>query len=139
MKTLWIMAVLLLGVEGHLMQFETLIMKIAGRSGVWYYGSYGCYCGSGGQGQPKDASDRCCFVHDCCYGKVTGCDPKEDFYTYTEENGAVVCGGDDPCKKEICECDKNAAICFRDNMDTYDSKTYWFLNPKNCQEESEPC
>nr|P0DJJ7.1 RecName: Full=Acidic phospholipase A2 Omo-E6; Short=svPLA2; AltName: Full=Phosphatidylcholine 2-acylhydrolase [Ovophis monticola] len=28
-----------------LMQFETLIMKIAGRSGVWIYGSYGCYCG----------------------------------------------------------------------------------------------
>nr|P0DJP7.1 RecName: Full=Acidic phospholipase A2 Ts-A5; Short=svPLA2; AltName: Full=CTs-A5; AltName: Full=Phosphatidylcholine 2-acylhydrolase [Trimeresurus stejnegeri] len=23
----------------NLMQFETLIMKVAGRSGVWYYGS----------------------------------------------------------------------------------------------------
>nr|AFJ79207.1 acidic secretory phospholipase A2 sPLA2-I [Bothrops diporus] len=138
MRTLWIMAVLLVGVKGSLVQFETLIMKIAGRSGVWYYGSYGCYCGSGGQGRPQDASDRCCFVHDCCYGKVTDCDPKADVYTYSEENGVVVCGGDDPCKKQICECDRVAATCFRDNKDTYDNK-YWFFPAKNCQEESEPC
>nr|P0DUN0.1 RecName: Full=Acidic phospholipase A2 PhTX-III; Short=svPLA2; AltName: Full=Phosphatidylcholine 2-acylhydrolase [Bothrocophias hyoprora] len=105
-----------------LMQFETLIMK----SGVWYYGSYGCYCGSGGQFRPQDASDRCCFVHDCCYGK----------------NGDIVCGGDDPCKKQICECDRVAATCFRDNKVTYDNK-YWFFPakfpPQNCKEESEPC
>nr|AEO99168.1 phospholipase A2 [Ovophis monticola]AHJ09584.1 phospholipase A2 [Ovophis makazayazaya] len=139
MRTLWIMAVLLLGVEGDLMQFETLIMKIAGRSGVWFYGYYGCYCGAGGQGRPQDASDRCCFVHDCCYGKVDSCNPKSNTYVYSEENGAIVCGGDDPCKKEVCECDRVAAICFRDNIDTYDSKKYWMLPPRNCQEESEPC
>nr|AAW92117.1 acidic phospholipase A2 [Bothriechis schlegelii] len=138
MRTLWIVAVLLVGVEGDLLQFEGMIMTIAGRSGIWYYGSYGCYCGAGGQGKPQDASDRCCFVHDCCYGKVTECNPKKDSYTYTEENGAVVCGGDDPCMKEVCECDKNAAICFRDNLDTYDNK-YWFYPAKYCQEESEPC
>nr|AHJ09567.1 phospholipase A2 [Ovophis okinavensis] len=139
MRTLWIMAVLLLGVEGHLMQFETLIMKIAGRSGVWWYGSYGCYCGAGGQGRPQDPSDRCCFVHDCCYGKVTGCNTKDEFYTYSEENGAITCGGEHPCLKEVCECDLAAAICFRDNLDTYNSKKYWMFPAKNCQEESEPC
>nr|BAN82141.1 phospholipase a2 [Ovophis okinavensis] len=139
MRTLWIMAVLLLGVEGHLMQFETLIMKIAGRSGVWWYGSYGCYCGAGGQGRPQDPSDRCCFVHDCCYGKVTGCNTKDEFYTYSEENGAITCGGENPCLKEVCECDLAAAICFRDNLDTYNSKKYWMFPAKNCQEESEPC
>uniref|UniRef100_A0A6B2F119 Phospholipase A2-like central domain-containing protein n=2 Tax=Bothriechis TaxID=44726 RepID=A0A6B2F119_BOTNI len=138
MRTLWIVAVLLVGVEGSLVQFETLTMKIAGRSGVWYYGSYGCYCGAGGQGWPQDASDRCCFEHDCCYGKVTGCDPKTDVYTYREENGDIVCGEGTPCEKQICECDKAAAICFRDNMDTYDHK-YWRFSPENCQEESEPC
>uniref|UniRef100_A0A194APS0 Phospholipase A2 3c n=1 Tax=Agkistrodon piscivorus TaxID=8715 RepID=A0A194APS0_9SAUR len=138
MRTLWIMAVLLLGVEGDLMQFETLIMKIAKRSGMFWYSAYGCYCGWGGQGQPQDATDRCCFVHDCCYGKVTGCDPKLDSYTYSVENGDVVCGGNDPCKKEICECDRAAAICFRDNKVTYDNK-YWRFPPQNCKEESEPC
>nr|BAA08385.1 phospholipase A2 [Ovophis okinavensis] len=137
MRTLWIMAVLLLGaVEGHLMQFETLIMKIAGRSGVWWYG---CYCGAGGQGRPQDPSDRCCFVHDCCYGKVTGCNTKDEFYTYSEENGAITCGGENPCLKEVCECDLAAAICFRDNLDTYNSKKYWMFPAKNCLEESEPC
>nr|AJA90800.1 acidic phospholipase A2 [Azemiops feae] len=138
MRTLWIVAVLLMGVKGSLIQFETLIMKVAGRSGIWYYGSYGCFCGAGGQGRPQDASDRCCFVHDCCYGKVTGCDPKMDSYTYSEENKAIVCGGDNPCKKEVCECDKAAAICFRDNLDTY-NKEYWFYPASNCQEESEQC
>nr|P0C933.1 RecName: Full=Phospholipase A2 2; Short=svPLA2; AltName: Full=LM-PLA2-II; AltName: Full=Phosphatidylcholine 2-acylhydrolase [Lachesis muta muta] len=49
----------------HLLQFEQLIRKIAGR-GFRYYGFYGCYCGLGGQGRPQDATDRCCFVHDCC-------------------------------------------------------------------------
>nr|AHJ09588.1 phospholipase A2 [Trimeresurus cardamomensis] len=138
MRTLWIMAVLLLGVEGNLLQFELLIMKVAGRSGIVWYSDYGCFCGKGGHGRPQDATDRCCFVHDCCYGRVNGCDPKDDFYTYREENGNIVCEEDNPCTKEICECDKDAAICFRDNINTYDNK-YWFYPAKYCKEESEPC
>nr|AAS79430.1 phospholipase A2 [Sistrurus tergeminus]ABY77932.1 phospholipase A2 [Sistrurus tergeminus]ABY77933.1 phospholipase A2 [Sistrurus tergeminus]AUS82472.1 secretory phospholipase A2 [Sistrurus tergeminus] len=138
MRTLWILAVLLLGVEGNLIQFETLILKVAKKSGMFSYSAYGCYCGWGGHGRPQDATDRCCFVHDCCYGKVTDCDPKLDTYTYSEENGEIICGGDDPCKKQICECDKAAAICFRDNKNTYNNK-YWRLPTENCQEEPEPC
>nr|Q8QG87.1 RecName: Full=Acidic phospholipase A2 BITP01A; Short=svPLA2; AltName: Full=BinTX-I; AltName: Full=Phosphatidylcholine 2-acylhydrolase; Flags: Precursor [Bothrops insularis]AAM09694.1 phospholipase A2 precursor [Bothrops insularis] len=138
MRTLWIMAVLLVGVEGNLWQFGKMMNYVMGQSVVYKYFYYGCYCGWGGIGQPRDATDRCCFVHDCCYGKVTGCDPKTDSYTYSKENGDVVCGGDDPCKKQICECDRVAATCFRDNKDTYDMK-YWLYGAKNCQEESEPC
>nr|AHJ09544.1 phospholipase A2 [Trimeresurus sabahi] len=138
MRTLWIMAVLLVVVEGSLIELTKMIVQEMGKNTLTSYSLYGCNCGVGGRRKPVDATDRCCFVHDCCYGKVTGCDPKKDFYTYSEENGAIVCGGDDPCKKEICECDKDAAICFRDNMDTYDNK-YWFFPAKNCQEESEPC
>nr|ANN23914.1 phospholipase A2_2 [Crotalus tzabcan]ANN23931.1 phospholipase A2_2 [Crotalus basiliscus] len=138
MRTLWIVAVLLLGVEGSLVQFETLIMKIAGRSGLLWYSAYGCYCGWGGHGLPQDATDRCCFVHDCCYGKATDCNPKTVSYTYSEENGEIICGGDDPCGTQICECDKAAAICFRDNIPSYNNK-YWLFPPKNCREEPEPC
>nr|ANN23928.1 phospholipase A2_1 [Crotalus cerberus] len=138
MRTLWIVAVLLLGVEGSLVQFETLIMKIAGRSGLLWYSAYGCYCGWGGHGLPQDATDRCCFVHDCCYGKATDCNPKTVSYTYSEENGEIICGGDDPCGTQICECDKAAAICFRDNIPSYNNK-YWLFPPKNCREEPKPC
>uniref|UniRef100_O42190 Acidic phospholipase A2 BA2 n=1 Tax=Gloydius halys TaxID=8714 RepID=PA2A6_GLOHA len=124
----------------NLLQFEKMIKKMTGKEPVVSYAFYGCYCGSGGQGKPKDATDRCCFVHDCCYGKVTGCDPKMDVYSFSEENGDIVCGGDDPCKKEICECDRAAAICFRDNLNTYNDKKYWAFGAKNCpQEESEAC
>nr|P81478.1 RecName: Full=Acidic phospholipase A2 2; Short=svPLA2; AltName: Full=Phosphatidylcholine 2-acylhydrolase; AltName: Full=Phospholipase A2 isozyme II; Short=PLA2-II [Trimeresurus gramineus]AAB24916.1 phospholipase A2-II, PLA2-II {EC 3.1.1.4} [Trimeresurus gramineus=green habu snakes, venom, Peptide, 122 aa] [Trimeresurus gramineus] len=122
----------------NLLQFENMIRNVAGRSGIWWYSDYGCYCGKGGHGRPQDASDRCCFVHDCCYGKVNGCNPKKAVYIYSLENGDIVCGGDDPCRKEVCECDKAAAICFRDNKDTYDNK-YWNIPSENCQEESEPC
>ncbi|KAG5858194.1 snake venom acidic phospholipase A2 precursor [Bothrops jararaca] len=138
MRTLWIVAVLLVGVEGNLWQFGRMIQQETGKHPLFHYLSYGCYCGWGGGGQPKDATDRCCYVHDCCYGKVTGCDPKIDIYTYSKETGDIVCGGDDPCKKQICECDRVAAICFQDNKDTYDKK-YRFLNAENCQEASEAC
>nr|AHJ09587.1 phospholipase A2 [Trimeresurus cardamomensis] len=135
MRTLWIMAVLLVGVGGHLMQFETMIKKVAGRSGIWWYGSYGCYCGKGGQGRPQDASDRCCFVHDCCYGRVNGCDPKDDSYAYSWNNGDIVCDKTHPCK-DVCECDKALATCFRDNLKTY--KKTNIVSP-NCVKVPMPC
>nr|ABY77925.1 phospholipase A2 [Sistrurus catenatus edwardsi] len=138
MRTLWILAVLLLGVEGNLIQFETLILKVTKKNGMPSYTFYGCYCGLGGQGRPRDATDRCCFVHDCCYENLTGCKTKTNPYPYSRKNGAIVCGGDDQCKKQICECDKAAAICFRDNKNTYNNK-YWRLPTENCQEEPEPC
>nr|AEY82466.1 PLA2 6 [Crotalus oreganus helleri] len=138
MRTLWIVAVLLLGVEGSLVQFETLIMKVAKRSGLLWYSAYGCYCGWGGHGRPQDATDRCCFVHDCCYGKATDCNPKTVSYTYSEENEEIVCGGDDPVRTQICECDQAATFCFRDNIPSYHNK-YWLVPPKNCREEPHPC
>nr|P0DJP4.1 RecName: Full=Acidic phospholipase A2 Tpu-E6c; Short=svPLA2; AltName: Full=Phosphatidylcholine 2-acylhydrolase [Trimeresurus puniceus] len=122
----------------NLLQFEMMILKMAGRSGIRWYSDYGCYCGKGGHGQPQDATDRCCFVHDCCYGKVSGCDPKDEFYKYSSDNNDIVCGGNNPCLKEICECDRDAAICFRDNLSTYNNK-YWNVPSETCQVESEPC
>nr|CAE47122.1 ammodytin I1(C) variant [Vipera aspis zinnikeri] len=138
MRILWIVAVCLIGAEGHLSQFGDMINKKTGIFGIMSYIYYGCYCGWGGKGKPLDATDRCCFVHDCCYGRVNGCDPKLSTYSYSFENGDIVCGGDHPCLRAVCECDRVAAICFGENMITYD-KQYMLYSLLDCKEESEQC
>nr|AEO99169.1 phospholipase A2 [Ovophis monticola]AHJ09595.1 phospholipase A2 [Ovophis convictus] [Ovophis monticola] len=138
MRTLWIMAVLLLGVEGNLLQFNKMIKEETGKNAVPFYSSYGCYCGWGGQGQPKDGTDRCCFVHDCCYGKLTNCSPKSDIYSYSLKDGYITCGEGTWCEKQICECDRVAAICLRRNLDTY--KNSYMLYPDFlCTGPTETC
>uniref|UniRef100_A0A8B9DIG9 Phospholipase A2 n=1 Tax=Anser cygnoides TaxID=8845 RepID=A0A8B9DIG9_ANSCY len=64
-----------------------------GRSPLAYIG-YGCYCGLGGQGWPKDKTDWCCHRHDCCYDKAEreGCSPKVQRYQWECEEKAVQCG-----------------------------------------------
>nr|A8E2V9.1 RecName: Full=Basic phospholipase A2 Tgc-K49; Short=svPLA2; AltName: Full=Phosphatidylcholine 2-acylhydrolase; Flags: Precursor [Trimeresurus gracilis]AAW92122.1 K49 phospholipase A2-like protein [Trimeresurus gracilis] len=136
MRTLWIVAVLLVG-EGSLIQLWEMIFQEMGKGAAKKYGLYGCNCGMGHRGRPVDATDRCCSVHKCCYKKLTDCDPKTDRYSYSWENGAIVCGGDDPCRKEVCECDKATTICFRDNLDTYDKKYKIYL--KFLCKKPEPC
>nr|AHJ09581.1 phospholipase A2 [Ovophis makazayazaya] len=138
MRTLWIVAVLLMGVEGSLVEFGRMIKEETGKNPFPSYTFYGCYCGLGGQGRTRDATDRCCLMHDCCYENLTGCKTKTDPYPYSRKNGVMVCGGDDPCKKEICECDKAAAICFRDNLDTY-NKEYRFYGDFRCKEGPKKC
>uniref|UniRef100_Q3HLQ4 Basic phospholipase A2 homolog TM-N49 n=1 Tax=Protobothrops mucrosquamatus TaxID=103944 RepID=PA2HB_PROMU len=138
MRTLWIMAVLLLGVEGNLLQFRKMIKKMTGKEPILSYATYGCNCGMAGVGQPVDGTDRCCFVHNCCYEKVTSCSPKWDQYIYSWENGNIVCGEKNPCKKQICECDKAAAMCFRDNVKTYKKRNIFY--PKSsCTEPTDTC
>ncbi|GAB0177662.1 phospholipase A2-like [Grus japonensis] len=63
-----------------------------GRSPLAYIG-YGCYCGLGGQGWPKDKTDWCCHRHDCCYDKAEkeGCSPKAQRYEWACERNAVRC------------------------------------------------
>nr|P0DMH0.1 RecName: Full=Basic phospholipase A2 Bfon11; Short=svPLA2; AltName: Full=Phosphatidylcholine 2-acylhydrolase [Bothrops fonsecai] len=51
----------------NLWQFGMMIQHTTRENPLFKYFSYGCYCGWGGGG-PLDATDRCCFVHDCCYG-----------------------------------------------------------------------
>nr|P11407.1 RecName: Full=Basic phospholipase A2 ammodytoxin C; Short=AtxC; Short=svPLA2; AltName: Full=Phosphatidylcholine 2-acylhydrolase; Flags: Precursor [Vipera ammodytes ammodytes]CAA33238.1 unnamed protein product [Vipera ammodytes]CAA54147.1 phospholipase A2 [Vipera ammodytes ammodytes] len=138
MRTLWIVAVCLIGVEGSLLEFGMMILGETGKNPLTSYSFYGCYCGVGGKGTPKDATDRCCFVHDCCYGNLPDCSPKTDRYKYHRENGAIVCGKGTSCENRICECDRAAAICFRKNLKTYN---YIYRNYPDilCKEESEKC
>nr|P00620.1 RecName: Full=Acidic phospholipase A2; Short=svPLA2; AltName: Full=Phosphatidylcholine 2-acylhydrolase [Bitis gabonica] len=110
-----------------LTQFGNMINKM-GQS-VFDYIYYGCYCGWGGKGKPIDATDRCCFVHDCCYGKMGTYDTKWTSYNYEIQNGGIDCD-EDPQKKELCECDRVAAICFANNRNTYNSNYFGHSSSK---------
>ncbi|XP_063788444.1 phospholipase A2-like [Pseudophryne corroboree] len=86
-----------------------------GRSALLYVG-YGCYCGLGGKGKPVDQADRCCKIHDCCYGdaEYAGCNIKTDGYNWSCSNRFIKCNyTKDWCQRKLCRCDKELALCLR--------------------------
>ncbi|XP_013393798.1 neutral phospholipase A2 agkistrodotoxin-like [Lingula anatina] len=104
-------------------QFGRMIKRRTGRSALDYNG-YGCWCGLGGKGTPKDGVDRCCRAHDYCYDRLikSGCrSPVWNSYRYTLRWG-IYCyrGGNDRCELGGCRCDRTAAYCFARN--TYHNK-----------------
>ncbi|KAB0360591.1 hypothetical protein FD754_004747 [Muntiacus muntjak] len=76
--------------------------------------SYGCYCGQEGQGEPRDALDRCCLSHHCCLEQVRklGCllerPPQPPVLCV---DGTPKCVGRNLCAKLLCACDQSAAGC----------------------------
>ncbi|KAM9050337.1 otoconin-90 [Megaptera novaeangliae] len=76
--------------------------------------SYGCYCGQEGQGEPRDALDRCCLSHHCCLEQVRrlGCLlerlPRSPVVCV---DGTPKCVGQSLCEKLLCVCDQTAAEC----------------------------
>ncbi|XP_043945350.1 group 10 secretory phospholipase A2 [Protopterus annectens] len=79
------------------------------------YVSYGCYCGLGGNGWPRDKIDWCCHKHDCCYDRAEslGCKPKSKSYAWTCKNNIAKCTSmNSLCKRLSCKCDTELAKCF---------------------------
>uniref|UniRef100_A0A8D1CB41 Otoconin-90 n=1 Tax=Sus scrofa TaxID=9823 RepID=A0A8D1CB41_PIG len=76
--------------------------------------AYGCYCGQEGQGEPRDALDRCCWFHHCCLEQVRrlGCLlerlPSSPVMCV---DGTPKCVGQSLCAKLLCACDQTAAEC----------------------------
>ncbi|XP_041059002.1 phospholipase A2, minor isoenzyme-like [Carcharodon carcharias] len=102
-------------------QFRNMIKCVVPNSHPAFdYSDYGCYCGFGGAGTPVDELDRCCQVHDHCYGgasKFKECRPIYDnpysmSYRYSCSDYILCSSDNSPCEAYICECDRQAAICF---------------------------
>ncbi|XP_057552841.1 phospholipase A2, membrane associated-like [Hippopotamus amphibius kiboko] len=134
MKTLLLLAVImafgLLQVHGNLLDFRKMIKYKTGKEAVSSYGFYGCYCGLGGRGSPKDATDQCCAAHDCCYKQLEkrGCRPKTRSYKFIYRQGQIICGKKTYCRRQLCQCDKTAADCFGRNQKTYNKKLQYYNN-----------
>ncbi|XP_058017504.1 phospholipase A2 nigroviriditoxin basic subunit B-like [Ahaetulla prasina] len=127
--------------HGDLLQLCRMITQLTGKKAIPFYSTYGCYCGLGGRGRPKDATDRCCQWHDCCYGQLEkwGCHPKSTRYSYSYYWGRIQCGrGANWCQEGICSCDRGLALCLKENVGQY-RKKYTFYPNFLCRGPSPSC
>ncbi|XP_049734100.1 phospholipase A2 group V isoform X2 [Elephas maximus indicus] len=105
-----------------------MIEAITGKNALLNYGFYGCYCGLGGQGTPKDGTDWCCWVHDHCYGLLEekGCNIVTQSYKYKVTWGSVTCELGPFCQVHLCACDRKLVYCLRRKLRSYDSSYQYF-------------
>ncbi|XP_059158348.1 basic phospholipase A2 PA-5-like [Physella acuta] len=110
----------------NLVELGVLLHTVTGHA--LDYNGYGCYCGWGGAGTPVDAVDRCCQVHDQCYGTLSasGCSPKLSTYHYTCSGHSCHCNSQtSSCEDRTCKCDIDFANCvaahpYNDRYHNYD-------------------
>ncbi|CAF0840714.1 unnamed protein product [Brachionus calyciflorus] len=105
----------------NLIQFKRMVEYMTGRNAL-DFDSYGNYCGMGGSGTPVDAIDNCCKNHDECYENASSltCYSYFSTYDYTAADYKITClDSNTKCQSKICACDKAAAECFRNNLNSY--------------------
>ncbi|XP_053267934.1 phospholipase A2 [Pleuronectes platessa] len=141
LRTLFLLAAGLSVGSYMLVQFyDQIKCKLPDSPPIKDYADYGCYCGYGGSGTPVDDLDRCCQVHDKCYGDAMEHDqcrsiidsPYFKLYSYNcdvAEEKITCAKNNSVCEQFICECDRKAAECFA-------KSTY---NPENKRLPSERC
>ncbi|XP_006998542.1 phospholipase A2-like [Peromyscus maniculatus bairdii] len=85
------------------------------------YRFYGCYCGVYGLGDSDEDLDRCCRTRDICLAQVKNLEncaflirnAHTSSYSYSCSGNEVTCSDkNNPCEAFICNCDRQAAICF---------------------------
>ncbi|NXS93344.1 PA2GA Phospholipase, partial [Jacana jacana] len=121
--------------DGSLWQLQNMITKVTGKNALLHYSFYGCYCGLGGKGQPKDATDRCCQLHDTCYNNLLSyrCNAKMQGYRSGWHGSSPSCSGQDSwCSQLSCECDRSLVLCLKRSKQSY-SKRYLFYPKHRCR------
>ncbi|XP_051032460.1 phospholipase A2-like [Phodopus roborovskii] len=85
------------------------------------YTFYGCYCGLFSWSAWMEDLDQCCRARDKCYAQVDylgNCgllirNPYTSSYLYSCSGSEITCSDKNkPCEAFICNCDRQAAICF---------------------------
>uniref|UniRef100_A0A8C0MMD0 Phospholipase A2 n=2 Tax=Canis lupus familiaris TaxID=9615 RepID=A0A8C0MMD0_CANLF len=126
----WLLACCVRAVPGGLLDLKSMIEKVTGKSALTNYGFYGCYCGWGGRGTPKDGTDWCCWVHDRCYGRLEekGCHIRTQSYKYRFAQGLVTCEYGPLCQMQLCTCDWKLVYCLKRNLRSYNPHYQYFPN-----------
>nr|XP_027792762.1 calcium-dependent phospholipase A2 [Marmota flaviventris] len=126
----WFLAYGVPAVPGGLLDLKSMIEKVTGKNALKNYGFYGCYCGWGGRGTPKDGTDWCCWMHDRCYGRLEdeGCGIRTQSYQYRFTRGLVICEHGPFCQVGLCTCDRKLVYCLKRNLWSYNPHYQYFPN-----------
>nr|XP_048299320.1 phospholipase A2, membrane associated-like [Myodes glareolus] len=129
-------------IQGGLAEFQKMVELKTGYFSGLVYLTYACHCGLGGSGYPVDETDWCCFYHDCCYDRleIRDCGTLLGLpYHFTKQGNEIVCSSNqDPCQRQLCQCDKVAADCFARNLQTF-KFPYIFYSNKRCRGKTPSC
>ncbi|XP_030042153.1 phospholipase A2 homolog otoconin-22-like [Microcaecilia unicolor] len=109
-------------VAGTTAQFDEMIRLTTFSYSLANFTNYGCHCGPNTQGMVLDPVDRCCHEHDCCYNEaiMRGCNPTTQIYRFYATEEKIKCiKSRNRCEKLVCECDEEAADCFRKRIENY--------------------